>query len=326
MTKLGAGGWIGLGLSALGIYSQYRANKANRKEAQKARDQQLANQKELNEQQKNHQLDIWNKTNYSAQVEEMKKAGLNPALMYGMGGGSGGSLGNVGGGSAGMAQAHNESTMKGMAIDPLTLAQIENIKADTEQKKAQTDNTNADTTIKDYQAEFDKVRNEVQNESKWDQINSIKAEAQKLLGEANEAGVKGSIAERTQLQQAEKIINEAELSVLMLEATKEGTRLTREQADAIQQQIAQGWEKLQVEREGQDVSRENMEKLAETMLWQSGIQATGNVINSIIDIRKMKWSKNFDNKNRPTEQRGQTINRDKRGNVTGSQETWRSLR
>jgi hypothetical protein len=27
-------------------------------------------------------MDMWNKTNYGAQVEHMKNAGLNPALMY----------------------------------------------------------------------------------------------------------------------------------------------------------------------------------------------------------------------------------------------------
>ena len=35
------------------------------------------------------QMDMWNKTNYGAQMEHLKNAGLNPALMYGMGGGGG---------------------------------------------------------------------------------------------------------------------------------------------------------------------------------------------------------------------------------------------
>ena len=34
------------------------------------------------------QMDIWNATNYSAQIEQMKKAGLNPMLAYQQGGAS----------------------------------------------------------------------------------------------------------------------------------------------------------------------------------------------------------------------------------------------
>ena len=45
------------------------------------------------------QFDMWNKTNYKAQLEHMKAAGLNPALMYGSAGAPG-TTGSQGGGSA----------------------------------------------------------------------------------------------------------------------------------------------------------------------------------------------------------------------------------
>ena len=41
-----------------------------------------------------HQLEMWEKTNYPAQVAQMRKAGLNPALMYGQAG-AGGQLGGT---------------------------------------------------------------------------------------------------------------------------------------------------------------------------------------------------------------------------------------
>ena len=58
--------------------------------------EQMSNQKELmklqhkyNEESADYAqgraYDMWLKTNYPAQVEQMKKAGLNPAIMYGMG-------------------------------------------------------------------------------------------------------------------------------------------------------------------------------------------------------------------------------------------------
>ena len=36
--------------------------------------------------------EMWEKTNYAAQIEQMKKAGLSPALMYGQAGAGGGTV------------------------------------------------------------------------------------------------------------------------------------------------------------------------------------------------------------------------------------------
>ena len=37
----------------------------------------------------NKELQMWQDTNYSAQIDQMKKAGVNPALLYGQSGGGG---------------------------------------------------------------------------------------------------------------------------------------------------------------------------------------------------------------------------------------------
>ena len=107
------------------------------------------------------QLEMWKATNYSAQMEEMRKAGLNPALAYGMKGGGGVTTGSsnasapqsgvapVGGGEA-MGMMQQRIQMR------LLQAQEENIRADTEKKKAdaqltsgaQTSNVVADTENK----------------------------------------------------------------------------------------------------------------------------------------------------------------------------------
>src|SRR5690606_27641351 len=39
------------------------------------------------------EMKTWEQTNYAAQMEQLKKAGLNPALIYGMGG-AGGQIGH----------------------------------------------------------------------------------------------------------------------------------------------------------------------------------------------------------------------------------------
>ena len=62
------------------------------KQQQKLMDQQIQGSKELSDYSKENQMDIWNRTNYEAQMEHLKKAGLNPGLLYGKGG-QGGTLG-----------------------------------------------------------------------------------------------------------------------------------------------------------------------------------------------------------------------------------------
>jgi hypothetical protein len=66
--------------------------------------QQFQNQTGLNAQAHQLQYEMWLKTNYPEQVNQMKKAGLNPALMY-KGAGPGGTTGSVGAGSAAMGSA-----------------------------------------------------------------------------------------------------------------------------------------------------------------------------------------------------------------------------
>ena len=87
-------------------------------------------------QQNDAAYEMWEKTNYSAQKEQMKKAGLNPALMYGMSGGGGVTTGP----SNATAEGQAGNTNIGMGIQAvaqleLLKAQKENIEADTEAKK-----------------------------------------------------------------------------------------------------------------------------------------------------------------------------------------------
>jgi hypothetical protein len=80
----------------------------------------------LNRQGHDLQMDMWNKTNYGAQVEHMKNAGLNPALMY-KGAGAGGTTGSQTGGSASMGNSQQGKVMD--LSNALIGAQIEGLKA-----------------------------------------------------------------------------------------------------------------------------------------------------------------------------------------------------
>ena len=72
-------------------------------QSQKLLDQQTTAQSKLMKQSKDQQLAMWNATNYEAQVSHLEAAGLNPALMYGAGGGGGSTT--AGSGAGGQASA-----------------------------------------------------------------------------------------------------------------------------------------------------------------------------------------------------------------------------
>jgi hypothetical protein len=96
-------------------------------------------QQELNQQGHDLQYEMWNKTNYGAQVKHMLKAGLNPALMYGSAG-QGGTTGSQGGGSAaaGNAAAFQFHDLQNSLIE-----------AQKEKLEAEKDNIAKDTEVKD---------------------------------------------------------------------------------------------------------------------------------------------------------------------------------
>jgi hypothetical protein len=102
---------------------------------------QQQNQMELNKQGNQLQMDMWNKTNYGAQKQKMKEAGLNAGLMYGMSGGGGTTTGSQSGGAAasGSAAAPQALEINQSLQNSLLQAQKENIDADTANKKAQKD-------------------------------------------------------------------------------------------------------------------------------------------------------------------------------------------
>jgi hypothetical protein len=121
-------------------------------------EQQMRNQQRLNLQGHELQMDMWNKTNYEAQIAQMKKAGLNPALMYGMKGGGGTTTGSqsggsASGGSASGGQAPNKQPMDiGNIIQAaLAAAQIKNIEADTKLKETNANKIGGiDTTAAEF--------------------------------------------------------------------------------------------------------------------------------------------------------------------------------
>ena len=132
-TKQTLGNIANTGLGML--YNQFTQNQQMNNQ-QTLMDWQQENQMELNQQGADLQYDMWKKTNYGPQMEQMRKAGLNPALMYGMKGGGGTTTGSQSGGSAQGGQAPMAKMMD--------INQAQKLKAETDLINAQKDKLKAE--------------------------------------------------------------------------------------------------------------------------------------------------------------------------------------
>ena len=163
---------------------------ANNLELQK---QQFGNQMSLNQQGHNLQYDMWNKTNFGAQMEHLKKAGLNPALMYGKGG-AGGQTGSQGGGSATGGSA-------GLGMAP---------------KAPGTELYGAQANLMNEQARLAKIEGDKKSGVDTDKINS---EILKLDAETQKA-----IQEKTNLKSQDAIMQfQKEITKAERDRTRKGT-------------------------------------------------------------------------------------------------------
>lgn len=158
-----AGGLLGIGFGEINdarqVRQQKRMNRASREHTEWLMDK---------------QVEMWNRTGYGAQKEQMEKAGLNPALMYGMGGG-GGSTTNVETADAGKAPSGGMEMMGMQQMNlmrELQAAQIENIKADTAQKEVITEKTSGVDT-QEGQARIDALLQGVDNARQQNEIQKL---------------------------------------------------------------------------------------------------------------------------------------------------------
>lgn len=167
-------------------------NKSRRKEADKAYERQQA----LMDKAQSQQLDMWNKTNYSAQRQQMESAGLNPALMYGMGGGGGTTTGSAGAPSVQQADIQNVDMRVGeVAQLALMNAQRKNIEADTKAKEAQAIKTEADAN-KTVGVDTALAEENVKNQKFLNAVNEAVGVGTKANKESAESEVQQLLMER----------------------------------------------------------------------------------------------------------------------------------
>lgn len=243
-------------------------DKRQLEQQRKLMQQQIAGQKDMGRFNQQLQEDMYNKYNTpEAKVKMLKDAGLSASLMYGGQGAGGataeaGSAGQVTGGAN--ADSPSSKLMASTQAQQM-MANIELTKAQTEKTNAEKDNISGgikegleqDNIAKKFQNEFNK-------DSREDNLRSITSYANKLLGEANEAGVKGAIAEGTQIEQQERIKTEAVGAMLNNIATIQGVKQSEEQIKKWSSEIMQKWEELRLKGENINIEKFKSEVVANT--------------------------------------------------------------
>lgn len=269
----------GMGL-LLGRNNDNRAVDVHRRE----QEINLENNKALTEFNYGLQKRMWHETNYPAQVEEMKKAGLSVGLMYGKGGGGGVTNSVATSGMAGGVGA----TSDGMGLLNIAMqkAQIDNMNADTELKRAEANNQSGGVKNK-LESENLQIQQNIKNLKSVEDLNKIVVGIEELnkkyIGETNENRIAQStvslqmamelkesatrnnfINNRTVQDQINKIMNESvgsklsnDLTLINTELQKENIKLTKEKTREIGESILQKWKQLNLNEKAQIIDWSN---------------------------------------------------------------------
>lgn len=259
----------------LGMVLGGAQDKRQLKQQGKLQELQIKGNKEMADYSQQKQMEMWENTNYGAQKDQMNKAGINPALMYGMSGGGGVTTGAGGGAGVTGGTADGGAARTGMGLQiasqlALQKAQKENIEADTANKKAGTENTG--------------VATETAKQSQEATVNTIKTNAERAIEEMWLSANKRTVSDHTVQAEVEKIKADAVGSMIENEAKKTGIAVDRARINEIANNIAQRWKDLELTGKNIEQSKENMEKLTEAMLWGAGIQAAGNIVRDVVGI------------------------------------------
>lgn len=223
---------------------------------------------EGNKQMMEEQYKMWQRTGPTGQIEEYKLAGLNPALMYGMAGGGGQSMGSPGtvtGGQAPGGSGNEGETMIGMGMQlasqlALMKAQKENIEADTKNKESQIPGHQAEAPLKGAQQtniETDTKGKQLNNEflqgSMTDRLSQVSSQAVQEIQKAQQMVNDTNVSDATIQDRIKQIKQNAIGKVLdntlaRIEQTVKNVNIQKAKAEikAIAEYIEQGWHNVEL--------------------------------------------------------------------------------
>lgn len=196
------------------IYSMFQnkdaADRRQVKQQQKLTDIAVNANKDTAKYSSDLQYDMWNKTNYEAQVKHAEAAGLNPAMLYGMGGAGGATTGSASAGTQGAASAANAAQERQVELGMgMQLAQTQLLAAQARKTEAETKNIEAETGKTGVETETGKLNLDTAQKTQEATIQTIQEGAAKALAEAVQSQQKQVITEETMKDQIKSIQQEA---------------------------------------------------------------------------------------------------------------------
>lgn len=272
--------WEQLGMQAagnlinegMGLLFQPAKNQQQYEQAQRLQQMQIQGQKEMTDYNMAKQLDMWNKTNYKAQMEHMKAAGLNPGLIYGMSGGGGTTTGtasgSVSGQSAGIAVASHGAESMGIQMQ-LVEAQKKVLETQAEKNQAEaakisgTDTQESQTRIDALLQGIDNARqqHEIQKlditlknienfekqASQEDRLDYITYQTRIAMKQFENVKAEAFINTKTVQEKINIIRQESIGAIIKNELLKSGIEINQAQIKKWTQEIMQGWDKMDQE-------------------------------------------------------------------------------
>lgn len=289
-----------LGLALGGLNDQRQVNQQKR-----LTDIQVNAQKQLTDYNFIRQKNMWDYTNYENQIQHMKDAGLNPGLIYGMGGSGGAttnvSTGSVSGGTAQQNPGESQS-FAGMGLTnamnlQLMEQQKELLEAQTEKTKAEAEKTaGVDTEavkqnienqfqglqnlkqeyeVKKLDITMKNIENFEKQASQADRLQYIKTQSQIALAQLHSLKNDNKISDETLNANITKVKQEAIQAGLKNILTQKQIHKTDAEINEISQSIMQNWDKI---------AQGNRHLLTEQMKMQDSDGGIEKAINALIHI------------------------------------------
>jgi len=232
--------------TGLGLALEGHNDRRQLRQQGKLGEQQLGLNKQQMKYGKQLDLQMWKDTNYPAQLEQMKAAGLSPGLMYGMSGGGGATVGGGGGSVSAPNAPQGGNEVLGLQ---LLGAQKELLEAQTEKTKAETTKTSGvDTKLTQELGETEEIKNQMMKDTYEETFSKIRAEAERAEEEWRKAAAEGKVAEATADMEIEKV--KADLAGIGItnELRKSQKNLTDAEITETVNRVAQRWEEIGVQK------------------------------------------------------------------------------
>lgn len=275
----------------MGLALEHHNDKRQINQQTKLQNLQIAGNKQMVDYNYAKELQMWKDTNYSAQMDELKKAGLNPGLLYGMSGGGGTTVGQATGSVSGAEapKGGNEiATQQAMGIQnaqsamqlSLLQAQKENIEADTRNKEADTTNkpkvganleastgklladtgnVEADTALKKIEAKIAEINRDFQNASFSERLETIHQQERLLTGQASQALIQANVDEQTRKTKEELIRQELVMNTVTMELQKSQIGKNSAEVQQLAKQITLAYAQLANQKDQTEIQKKLQE-------------------------------------------------------------------